>query len=61
MFHCQSVSGEYPGAKKVVAPAFLNSAEIRKWLNGVEPAWTMLTSDSFHALQHEPSLTNSAI
>lgn len=45
----------------MVAPEFLANAEVRNWLNGVEPAWTMLTSDSFHALQHEPSATNAAI
>jgi hypothetical protein len=26
----------------VVAPGFLENPEVRRWLNGVEPAWTML-------------------
>jgi len=26
----------------MVAPGFLESPEVRRWLNGVEPAWTML-------------------
>jgi hypothetical protein len=35
--------------------------EIRRWLNGVEPAWTMLEFDSFNSLHHEPSASNQAI
>jgi hypothetical protein len=45
----------------VVAPGFLANPEVRRWLNGVEPAWTMLEFDSFNALQHEPLTTNKAI
>jgi hypothetical protein len=30
----------------MVAPGFLQSPEVRRWLNGVEPAWMML--DCFH-------------
>src|ERR1700746_3633356 len=35
--------------------------EVRLWLNGVEPAWTMLDFDSFNALHDEPSASNPAI
>jgi hypothetical protein len=45
----------------VVAPAFLTSPEVRRWLNGIEPAWTMLEFDSLNALHHEPSGSNNAI
>jgi hypothetical protein len=39
----------------MVAAGFLASPEIRRWLNGVEPAWAMLEFDSFKALHDEPS------
>jgi hypothetical protein len=45
----------------VVAPGFLENPEVRRWLNGVEPAWTMLEFNSLNALRHEPSTTNKAI
>jgi hypothetical protein len=45
----------------VVAPGFLENPEVRRWLNGVEPAWTMLEFDSYHALLDEPSQRNKAI
>jgi hypothetical protein len=45
----------------VVAPGLLQSADVRRWLNGVEPAWTMLDLDSFNALHHEPSVGNKAV
>jgi hypothetical protein len=45
----------------MVAPGFLANPEVRRWLNGVEPAWTMLEFDSFNALQDEPSTNNNAI
>jgi hypothetical protein len=45
----------------VVAPRFLENPEVRRWLNGVEPAWTMLEFDSFNALHDEPSGSNRAI
>ena len=45
----------------MVSPGFLENPEVRRWLNGVEPAWTMLEFDSFNALHHEPSATNHAI
>ena len=45
----------------MVAPGFLANPEVRQWLNGVEPAWTMLDFDSLNALRHEPSASNHAI
>lgn len=39
----------------------LASPEVRRWLNGVEPAWTMLDFDSFNALHEEPSASYHAI
>jgi len=45
----------------MVAPGFLQNPEVRRWLNGVEPAWTMLEFDSLNALRHEPSTNNHAI
>jgi hypothetical protein len=45
----------------VVAPGFLQNPEVRRWLNGVEPAWTMLEFDSFNALHDGPSASNQAI
>jgi hypothetical protein len=45
----------------VVAPGFLQNPEVRRWLNGIEPIWTMLEFDSFNALHEEPSASNQAI
>src|SRR6266849_19598 len=45
----------------MVAPGFLQTPQIREWLNGLEPAWTLLEFDSFNALRHEPSRDGSAI
>ena len=45
----------------MVAPGFLQNPEVRRWLNGVEPAWTMLEFNSLNVLRHEPSTTNQAI
>jgi hypothetical protein len=45
----------------VVAPGFLQNASVRQWLNGVEPAWTMLEFDSFNELRNEPSASNRTI
>jgi hypothetical protein len=36
---------------------FLQNSEVRRWLNGVEPAWTMLDFDSFNG----PPASNRAI
>src|ERR1700751_2759051 len=49
------------GRPVVVAPGFLQSPEVRRWLNGIEPAWTMLEFDSLNALHDEPSASNRAI
>jgi hypothetical protein len=45
----------------VVAPGFLTNFQVRRWLNGIEPAWTMLEYDSFRALHEEPSASNRTI
>jgi hypothetical protein len=45
----------------MVAPGFLQTPQVREWLNGVEPAWTLLEFDSFNALRDEPSGDGSAI
>jgi hypothetical protein len=45
----------------MVVLGFLQNPEVRRWLNGVEPAWTMLDFDSFNALHDEPSGSNRAI
>jgi hypothetical protein len=42
-------------------PGFLDNSLVRHWLGDVEPAWTALTYESFNALQHEPSTTNTAL
>jgi hypothetical protein len=34
---------------------------VRQWLDGVEPAWTLLTFDSLRALRQEPSASQTAI
>ena len=33
-------------------PGMLDSPDVRRWLDGVEPAWTLLDDDSFNALRH---------
>ena len=45
----------------MVAPGFLTNPEVRRWLGGVEPAWTLLDFDSFCALKEEPSRENRTI
>src|SRR5471032_1583596 len=45
----------------MVAPGFLQSPRVREWLNGIEPAWTLLQFDSFNALQKAPSRDGGAI
>jgi hypothetical protein len=45
----------------MVAPGFLENPEVRRWLNGIEPAWTMLEFNSLNALRQEPSGSNPAI
>jgi hypothetical protein len=45
----------------MVAQDFLHDPQVREWLNGIEPAWTLLTFDSLQALRREPSAINQAI
>jgi hypothetical protein len=45
----------------MVAEDFVQDPQIRKWLDGVEPAWTLLTFDSLRALRQEPSAAQTAI
>jgi hypothetical protein len=45
----------------MIASGFLENPEVRRWLNGVEPAWTMLEFNSLNALCYEPSASNHAI
>jgi hypothetical protein len=45
----------------MVAVDFLQDPQAREWLDGVEPAWTLLTSESLRALRHEPSAAQTAI
>jgi len=45
----------------MVASDFLGDPEIRRWLRGVEPAWTLLTIDSLRALRDEPTAEHAAI
>src|SRR6266566_2608689 len=44
----------------MVAADFLHP-RVQGWLDGVEPAWTLLTFESLLALRHEPSAVQSAI
>ena len=44
-----------------IPAGFLQNPEVRRWLNGVEPAWTMLEFNSLNALRREPSTSNHAI
>ena len=45
----------------MVAEDFLQDAQVRQWLDGVEPAWTLLTFDSLRALRQEPSASQTTI
>jgi hypothetical protein len=55
------LSSEAGTRRGMVAPGFLENPEVRRWLNGVEPAWTMLEFNSLNALRQEPSGGNNAI
>ena len=50
-----------PGQQAMVAEDFIQDPEIRDWLAGVEPAWTLLTFESLQALRREPSAIQTAI
>ena len=45
----------------MVAEDFLRDPQVRQWLDGIEPAWTLLTFESLRALRKEPSATHTAI
>jgi hypothetical protein len=45
----------------VVAADFLRDPQVRQWLDGVEPAWTLLAFGSLRALRQEPSAEQTAI
>ncbi len=44
----------------MVAGDFLQDQQVRQWLDGVEPAWTLLAFDSLRALRREPSARQNA-
>jgi hypothetical protein len=45
----------------MVAEDFLKDPQAQGWLDGVEPAWTLLTFESLRALRQEPSTAQTAI
>jgi hypothetical protein len=45
----------------MVAEDFLQDPQVRQWLDGIEPAWTLLTFESLRALRQEPSAVQTAI
>src|SRR3984893_989040 len=45
----------------MVAEDFLQDPQVRQWLGGIEPAWTLLTFESLRALRQEPSAVQTAI
>ncbi len=45
----------------MVAPGMLQNPLVRAWLDGIEPAWTLLDQASFHALDRPPSPTDGPI
>jgi hypothetical protein len=45
----------------MVAEDFLEDPQVRQWLDGVEPAWMLLTFESLRALRHKPSAIQTAI
>jgi len=45
----------------MVAADFLQDPRVQGWLDGLEPAWTLLTFESLLALRREPSAVQSAI
>ena len=45
----------------MVAEDFLRAPQVRQWLDGVDPAWTLLTFESLQALRREPSAIQTAI
>jgi hypothetical protein len=45
----------------MVTPGFLQSPNVIRWFGSIEPAWTLLTVESFNALRHEPSKERRAL
>jgi hypothetical protein len=45
----------------MVAEDFLRAPQVRQWLDGVDPAWTLLTFESLLILRQEPSAVQTAI
>jgi hypothetical protein len=45
----------------MVAEDFLRDPRVREWLDGVEPAWTLLTFDSLRALRQQRSIKDGPI
>jgi hypothetical protein len=45
----------------MVAEDFLKDPQVRGWLDGIEPAWTLLTFESLRALRKGPSAVQTAI
>ena len=45
----------------MVVADFLHDPQVRQWLDGVEPAWTLLTLNNLRALRQEPSAGQTAI
>jgi hypothetical protein len=45
----------------MVSPGLLQNPEVKRWLAGVEPAWTLLEFDSLKTLRKEPSAENCAL
>ena len=45
----------------MMTPGFLPDPEMRRWLGGIEPAWTLLEMESMNGLRREPSKDNRAL
>jgi len=45
----------------MVAPGMLQNPSVLSWLEGIEPAWTLLDQDSFLALRRPPSHADGPI
>ena len=45
----------------MVAPGMLQNPSVLTWLGDIEPAWTLLDQDSFHALRWPPSPSDGPI
>jgi len=45
----------------MVAPGMLQNPSVLTWLGDIEPPWTLLDQDSFHALRWPPSRSDGPI